>query len=110
MKKMAHFYKVLLIVAVAVTTSTAIPLLPLAENEDRSISDLLDQDVRFPREAESVVESIGDRVRIIFDQLPNGTQIESVFDYLPGALGVYYSIPRSFIDTVLPGPLPYGEK
>ena len=49
----------------------------------------------------------------IFDhsRISNGTVIiRSATEYFAGALGAYYSIPRSAIDTVRPGPLPYGKQ
>ena len=44
------------------------------------------------------------------DQLLNLTvDINSATELLVGTLGVYYSIPRSVIDIIRPGPLPYGK-
>ena len=108
---MEKLYKVLFIVAVVVFTSSAFPLLTSDETsiDHPNTAMVQHQNARLRRESESFVDSIEERVRIVFDQLPNGTQIESVIGYLPGALGVYYSLARGFIDTVLPGPLPYGK-
>ena len=44
------------------------------------------------------------------DPLLNLTvDINSATEILVGTLGAYYSIPRSVIDTIRPGPLPYGK-
>lgn len=44
------------------------------------------------------------------NQLLNLTvDINSATELLGGTLGVYYSIPRSVIDIIRPGPLPYGK-
>lgn len=64
-------------------------------------------------ERESGVQSsIQEDVSEIFDvnRLPNGTEIvNSATQYIAGALGAYYSMPRSVIDIIRPGPLPYGK-
>ena len=39
----------------------------------------------------------------------NKIEIISETEYFAGFLGVYYSIPRSIIDSLRPGPLPYGK-
>lgn len=45
------------------------------------------------------------------NQLLNLTvDINSATELLVGTLGVYYSIPRSVIDIIRPGPLPYGKR
>lgn len=62
--------------------------------------------------AQDVLNSVEDEVNDLFDlnQLPNRTEIiKSATEYIAGTLGAYYSIPRSVIDTVRPGPLPYGK-
>ena len=55
---------------------------------------------------------VEDEVTSIFDlsRLPNGTNVvNSATEYVAGGLGAYYSIPRSIIDILRPGPLPYGK-
>lgn len=62
--------------------------------------------------ANVLLNSVEDQVDDIFDlsQLLNTTVvINSATEYIAGALGAYYSIPRSVIDLVRPGPLPYGK-
>ena len=62
--------------------------------------------------AQDVLSSVQEEVSDIFDLnlLPNGTEIiNSATEYFAGTLGAYYSIPRSVIDTIRPGPLPYGK-
>ena len=45
------------------------------------------------------------------NQLLNITvNINSATEILVGTLGAYYSIPRSIIDIIQPGPLPYGKQ
>ena len=47
---------------------------------------------------------------IYLNLFQNGTEIiNSATQYFVGSLGVYYSIPRAVIDTIRPGPLPYGK-
>ena len=56
--------------------------------------------------------AVDDEVEDIFDssRFSNGTVlITSATGYFAGALETYYSIPRSVIDTIRPGPLPYGS-
>lgn len=78
-----------------------------------------DQAANEPRSHHLLIEresgsqsSIQEDVSEIFDvnRLPNGTGIiSSATQYFAGALGAYYSIPRSVVDTIRPGPLPYGK-
>lgn len=41
--------------------------------------------------------------------LPNQSEVVSITTAASDALSGYYSIPRSFINTVLPNPTPYGK-
>lgn len=78
-----------------------------------------DQDANEHRSYHLLVEresgaqsSIQDDISEIFDvnRLPNGTEIiNSATRYIAGTLGAYYSMPRSVIDIIRPGPLPYGK-
>lgn len=44
-----------------------------------------------------------------FGELPTRPGIQSVLDYPDDAIQTFYNFVRLFVDTVLPGPLPYGE-
>jgi hypothetical protein len=77
-----------------------------AANEHRNYHLLIERE-------SGVQSSIQEDVSEIFDvnRLPNGTEIiNSATQYIAGALGAYYSMPRSIIDIIRPGPLPYGIK
>ena len=62
--------------------------------------------------AQDIPSSVQEGASEIFylNLLQNGTEIiNSATKYYVGTLGVYYSIPRSVIDIIRPGPLPYGK-
>lgn len=44
-----------------------------------------------------------------FGNLPTRPEIQSVLEYSEDAVQTFYNLVRSFINTVLPGPLPYGK-
>ena len=101
---MRNHYLRLFIVLCTLSVSFSLPG-DQAENEPRSHHFLIERE-------SGAQSSIQEDVSEIFDvnRLSNRTEIiNSATQYFAGVLGAYYSMPRSVIDTIRPGPLPYGK-